>query len=90
MASGFIFWSFILLLFLFQGKNFLRDNLLSCYIIIFYLIAYFYINLGARILESIIPLILISGLNLNKHSRNVFIIAFLFFSIYLFIFGDLF
>lgn len=88
--NGFIFWFFILLLFMLQNRQFYRENIQSYYILVFYLNSYFLINYSARFLESLLPLILISGLNLSGNYRNIFIAAYSFLSIYLFLFGELF
>jgi hypothetical protein len=70
---GFLFWFFILFIFFMQGKEFLKSNLFSIAILIFYLTTYFFIPVTARIFESGIILVLLSGLNLTYWRKYSFL-----------------
>jgi hypothetical protein len=77
---GFLIWlvagSFFLI---YNKKNFL--NKFTNYGIIFYLISYFYLDYGARIFESIFPLIILSTMiNKNKVFKSIYLIFIFLFS----------
>lgn len=70
---GFIFWSGILLLFLVQGRVYLRDQALAVAIVVFYLSTYFLSEVAGRIFESGFALVLLAGLNLSQRWRLLFV-----------------
>jgi hypothetical protein len=70
---GFLFWLFILFIFYMQGKNFSKSNFLSISVLIFYLTTYFFIPVTARIFESGIILILLSGIDLTYWRKYTFL-----------------
>ncbi|WP_236176766.1 EpsG family protein [Pseudomonas qingdaonensis] len=70
---GFIFWSGILLLFLVQGRAFLRDQALAVAIVVFYLSTYFLNEVAGRIFESGFILVLLAGLSLPQRWRLLFV-----------------
>lgn len=74
-VSGFSFvlWFLVLILFLYSGKGFVKRNLFSVLIIIFYLSAYFLIEVSGRIFESSVLIVLVSGLNLLGQRRVLFL-----------------
>lgn len=83
---GFLFWSFILAVLLSQGRQFLRRHAFETATITFYLGMYFLGAVSARIYESTLLLVLLSGLDLEKRRRSVFLImigGFIFLSYYL-------
>lgn len=82
---GFLFWLFILFIFSIQGKEFLKSNLFSIAILIFYLTTYFFIPVTARIFESGIILVLLSGLNLTYWRKYTFIGLIIFFAAFTYI-----
>lgn len=63
---GFVFWTIVLMIFAFQGRVFLARHALAFGAIIFYLGTYFFIEITARIFESLLPLILLAGLELTR------------------------
>ena len=69
---GFLFWFLVLVIFTFQGRDFLTSNLFSFAILIFYLMTYFFIPVTARIFESGIVLVLLSSLSLRNWRRYTF------------------
>jgi hypothetical protein len=74
---GFVFWTGIGSLFLLQGKSFLQNHQEAMGILLFYLIAYFFLDFSVRIFESGMPLVLIAGLALSNWRRLVFLLAYL-------------
>lgn len=70
---GFLFWSSILILFLSQGRRFLREHLFEMATLVFYLGTYFFGAVSARIFESTLLLVLFSGLHLKTHRRTLFL-----------------
>jgi hypothetical protein len=65
---GFLFWFLILLIYLSNSKEFLRKHSFVIGMMIFYLITYFFIEVSARVFESVIILVLFASLELkNKH-----------------------
>ncbi len=74
---GFIFWSLIFSLWLFQGKKFLRTYVFESGVLLIYLGTYWTITVSARIFESGILLILIAGLSLTGWRKQLFLTAFL-------------
>lgn len=57
---GFLFWSTILLLMLFQGRQFLHQHTVALGVLIFYLAAYFFTPIAGRVFESGIVLVLLA------------------------------
>jgi hypothetical protein len=77
---GFAFWLAIGVLFVLQGKTFLKDNQDAAGLLIVYLISYFFVDVAARIFESGLPFILLAGLSLASWRRWTFISAYLLYS----------
>lgn len=73
---GFVFWLGVLGIYILEGKRFVGDNRLPIGIIIFYLSTYFFIEITARVFESVIVLVFLSGLYLTNWRRTIFLIAF--------------
>lgn len=76
---GFVFWFCMLLNYLAEGEEYLRQNMLSISIIIFYLAAYFVSPISARVFESVLLIILISGLSLTHWRKWCFYSLFVFY-----------
>ena len=70
---GFLFWFLILVIYLLNGKEFLRKYSFVIGMMIFYLVTYFFIEVTARVFESVIILVLLSSLEL-KNKYKVFVI----------------
>jgi len=77
---GHAFWVMIGGLFIIQGKKYLKDNQEAVGVLLFYLVSYYFIEVTARIFESGMPLVLLSGLALTRWRRWAFIGAFLLYS----------
>lgn len=71
---GFIFWSSILILYLSQGNDFIKDNTFAIITMVFYLSTYFLLEVTGRIFESTIIIVLISSLNLTNWRKYLCII----------------
>lgn len=84
---GFLFWAMVIWMFLSSGPDFIRQHALPISILALYLGTYFIVPFAARILESGLFLILVSGLALQGWKRNVYLamltlfIAFTYFSL---------
>lgn len=70
---GFLLWSTILLLFISNGAQFIRGNLVALSILLTYLVFYFASPLSGRIFESGLLLVLVSCLNFGGWRRIAFI-----------------
>lgn len=71
---GFLFWSVALGLFLSAGRDFLQSNMASLAILAFYLTTYFTLPVSARIFESGLAFIFMSGLALPGWRRQIFLL----------------
>jgi hypothetical protein len=69
---GFIFWFFVLLTFLMQGKQFLRQNSFVVGTLLFYLACYFVLPVSGRIFESTIVLLFLASLQLTSWRKLAF------------------
>lgn len=74
---GFMFWSTVLILLLSAQRQFLQKNITSISIITFYLATYFTLPVSARIFESGLALVCISGLELSGWRRLIFLVQML-------------
>ena len=63
---GFLIWLSILIIYVLEGKTFLRRHAFALSLIIFYLGTYFFIEVTARIFESGLLLVLLAGLSLSS------------------------
>jgi hypothetical protein len=72
-GAGFVFWTLMVALFLFQGKKIIRDHALAVAATLFYLGTYFFVEVTARIFESVLLLVLLAGLNLTRWRRWAFL-----------------
>lgn len=79
---AFLFWMLIFLIYTFQGKQFLKLNMLSIAILIFYLATYFFIPVTARIFESGIVVVLLSSLSLTEWRKYSFLGLLVFYTMY--------
>lgn len=76
---GFLFWMVILSLMLMENKFFIKKYFFEIFCLIFYLTAYFFVEVSGRIFESVIILVLVACLSLNgyrKYFFSVFILLF--------------
>lgn len=76
---GFLYWSFILVLFWSQGKVFIRVNSFVITGLVFYLSTYFFLVVTARIFESILVLLLLIACDLNKNIKHLYYMMFVLF-----------
>lgn len=70
---GFLLWLFVLILFLSQGKNFIRGKSFAIGILSFYILAYFLTPVSARVFESGILIVLTAGVALGGWRRQAFL-----------------
>lgn len=70
---AFVFWFFISGLFFLEGEEYLIKNDFQFSTLILYLSTYFFLPVTARVFESCMLLILISGLGLSSWRRVVFL-----------------
>lgn len=82
---AFIFWFIIFLLFAKEGKIFIMKNMFAFSSIIIYLITYFFSPITARIFESSIIFVLLSGFTLKHFRKRIFLLLLLLNFIYLII-----
>ena len=71
---GFLFWSFIFLIYWFQGKKFVQSHLFVIAPLVFYLSTYFLIDVTSRIFESVVIIVLLAGFNLTSWRFHAFFI----------------
>ena len=79
---NFIYWLFILVLYLSQGKIFFEKNAASLFFIILYLTTYFTLPVTARVFESVLIIVLLASLDLRGYKRQAFYILYVFYFIY--------
>lgn len=70
---GFLFWCMVLALFVMQGRRFTRENAFAVSAITFYLGTYFFVEVTARIFESALLIVLLTGLRLTGWRRMAFL-----------------
>lgn len=80
---GFLFWLLVFFVYILQGKEFIKNHLLSIAILIFYLTTYFFIPVTARIFESGIVVVLLSSLSLTDWRKYSFIVLIVFYTAYM-------
>jgi len=73
---GFIYWGFVLVLFVMQGKVFLRYNTQIIFFLILYLSTYFILPVTARIFESVVLLVLLASLRFKVKYKRIFQLVF--------------
>lgn len=71
---GFILWASVLIVLCMQGRTYMRSHTLEIGAIIFYLTTYFFIEISARIFESVLILVLLAGLQLTGWRRTTFLV----------------
>jgi len=72
---GFIFWSIVFMVMLFEGRHYLRQYSFEVSGLLFYLASYWLIPVTARIFESMLLLILVAGLRLGGWQRIIFLLS---------------
>ena len=80
---GFIFWLFVLLVFVTQGKSFLQKNSFVVGTLIFYVSWYFLLPVSGRIFESTIVLLFLASLSLTRWRKIAFYMSLMFYTILL-------
>lgn len=82
-ASGiaFVYWSIILILFVFQGKAYIKQYSYALAAILLYLSLYFLTPVAGRVFESSVLLVFLAGLSLTGWRKLGFISAFLLFTL---------
>lgn len=78
-GAGFLFWLFFLILMFLEGSNFLRTHIFQASNIIFYLISYYQLDFSARIIESVMIPLMLSGLAATGYRRIIFILLSVFY-----------
>jgi len=84
-GMGFLFWLIVLFLYLLEGKNFILKNSFQIFLILFYLISYFTLNIGIRIFESALIIVILCSLDLNSWRKICFFSIFSFYMLSVFI-----
>jgi hypothetical protein len=69
---GFISWLFFSGILILEGKNFIRRHSFSLCVLMVYLSTYFLMPFTARIFESTLLLVLLSGLHLTSYRNLAF------------------
>ncbi|SNY51856.1 EpsG family protein [Arsukibacterium tuosuense] len=80
---GFIFWVFVLLIFLMQGKSFLRNNSFVIGTLMFYVSCYFLLPVSGRIFESTIVLLFLASISLTRWRKVAFYMSLMFYTVLL-------
>lgn len=76
---GFIFFAYLFVLMVIEGKGFYRMYSFEISILIFYLATYFTFSISSRIFESVVMLVLLAGLSLSSWRRMSFLCGILFY-----------
>ena len=74
---GFLFWILIFIVYITSEEIFLEKYSFIIGVIIFYLVTYFFIEISARVFESVIILVLLASLELNFWKKNLVFILFI-------------
>jgi hypothetical protein len=84
-ASGlaFIYWSIILLLFVLQGKKYIKEYCYAISSILLYLTMYFLTPIAGRVFESSVVFVFLAGLSLTGWRKLGFISAFCLFTLFM-------
>jgi hypothetical protein len=82
---GLVFWFFILILFMSEGKQFLQKNLFETLCVAFYVGSVSFFNPFSRILQAVSIIILISGFSLTGWRKQTFKLMLFLFVLYLLI-----
>lgn len=84
-ASGlaFIYWSIILLLFVLQGKKYIKEYCYAISSILLYLTMYFLTPIAGRVFESSVVFVFLAGLSLTGWRKLGFIAAFCLFTLFM-------
>jgi hypothetical protein len=77
---GFVFWLAVACIFATGNKAFQQREAFAMGSIIFYLCAYFFVEVSARIFESAMVAVLLAGLTLNGWRRHIYCAAIAFFA----------
>lgn len=70
---GFLFWLAMLAVYLLEGEAFVAPHRFAVGSITCYLCSYFLVDVGARIFESALPVVLLAGLELTAWRRRAFL-----------------
>jgi len=70
---AFIFWSFILMIYFWEGKTYGNKYFFVIASVILYLSTYFLTPVTARVFESSLTLVLVSGINMKEIRKNMFL-----------------
>lgn len=82
---GFAFWAFVFFIFTSSRRKYILENIFPISILAFYLPVYFVTPVAARILESALLLVLISGLSLEGWRRQLFLACMTFYTFAIFL-----
>ena len=72
---GFVFWLAVAGIFAIGGREFQRRQAFAMGSIIFYLCAYFFVEISARVFESAMVVVLLAGLQLPGWKRQLYCTA---------------
>lgn len=72
---GFIFWFMVLMLLTLEGKVFVRQHMFIIGLLILYLSTYFFVEVSARIFESVFFILLLACLQMTTWRYKVFCVA---------------
>lgn len=78
---AFVFWAIIAALYASAPRAFTRQNSLAIAAMLFYLATYFFLEVTARIFESMLAIVLLSSLQLPSKRRLFFLASFSVFSV---------
>jgi hypothetical protein len=74
-GAGFAFWLLVCAVFLSARQRSTAEYSLAQAGIVFYLGTYFFVEVTARVFESLLPVVLLAGCSLQKGRRIVFVLA---------------
>jgi hypothetical protein len=83
---GFLFWGGVTFLFMLQGSNFLYKHTYVIFFLLLYLGTYFFLPVTARILESVLLVVLLAALDLKRTYKVTFFIFYSLFFMFLWFF----
>ena len=84
LGFGLVFWFAILILFMLEGKIFLKNNIFSLILISFYLGTVLFFAPFSRVLQATSPIILMTSFKLTKYRNYVYKTMLILFVLYIF------
>lgn len=74
---GLLMWVGVAFIFILIVDKSKLINVICCYGLVFYILSYFFLDFGARVFESILPLMIVAALNIHDKESKTFLVILL-------------